>query len=164
MPPYLPDPMAIGISFLGLPGVAVGESVEIPYDGEWDQPLVVRLQLAPDPAVLPGGFLMPTDPAPPSYDAAAHQLTVYLRPGITRTVTVSSMHADPDSMAIVQESRDRRDAATADRGSAAAKSGRHPMLTPGVDLELVYALPTASRVDFEATRCSSVRWARPPQP
>ena len=144
--PYLPDPQAAGVAFVGLPGVAPGEALTVPFAGDsWDSVRPIRLRLAPLIPLAP----VPEGGVPPSFDEASRTLTVFLREGKTCTVRVSSILADPDLMALLQDTNTR-----VGDGQGAIESrvrgGVHSMFTPYREIELVHATTIPTRCDLQS--------------
>jgi hypothetical protein len=135
--PYLPDPQAAGIAFAGLPGLPEGEVFTVAYQAEsWDAVHPIRLRLV-------------AGDAPPRFDAASRTVTVALPGGMTSRVRVSSTPAEPALMALLDDTGRRLGAGRAP-GESHAGEGRHPMLTPAAEIELVHAIATGRRTDFES--------------
>jgi hypothetical protein len=127
--PYLPDPLATGVVFHGLPGIAGEEGFALDWDGpQWHRPHSVRLRVA-------------DGQGPPEWDEAARVLTVRMPPGAVATVRVSSRTgAGPDLMGVLAWCRDELDAEQFAEVMAAATANRLWMTTPWQDVTLVHAV------------------------
>lgn len=133
--PYLPDPLATGVIFWGLPGVAPGEAYVVPFDAAadvppesaWWQARPLRLELA-------GGD------GPPEWDAAARRLTVRLPPSSTAQVRMVSRLSQLELMGMVRWCEQELAGADLDRVIEAMKDNRCWLTTPWHDLELVHAV------------------------
>ena len=141
--PYLPDPLARGISFTTLPGDtgggggAGGEVVGTPptrllrwpgAPGAWydRRPVLVR--------IVEGD-------AAPSFDAPTRTLTVSLPKATLATVRLSSFldDADVDLMRVWHLIDEHQAPASADQRDT-VRRGRHWMITPFTELTLVHAV------------------------
>ncbi|MGI5521662.1 hypothetical protein ACQEUX_11965 [Micromonospora sp. CA-259024] len=128
VPPYLPDPLARGVSFRGLPQ-APGPSTDVPFAmPTWHEPHTFAL-------VCTGA-----DPAGPLFDEAAGTLTVPVEPGAVAEVRASSLLAEPELMALLRWVREHRSAAEAAEVEATARASGHCMFTPWQTLTLVHAV------------------------
>jgi hypothetical protein len=133
-PPYLPDPMAAGVAFLGLPGQPADQPLQVLFAAPtWDTPRPLRLAVVEGPRGTP-----------PVIDAAAATVTVTLARGQSATVQVASMLADPSAMALLATdgragaSRSASDDAAV---QASAKASRNTLITPWQEIELIDAVP-----------------------
>jgi hypothetical protein len=115
--PYLPDPLATGVVFHGLPGA---ETFQIPWDGpEWHEPRSFRLRIV-------------DGDGPPHFDEAARVLTVPLPQGEVATVRVSSRAtADPVVMGVLAWCREELPHGDFVKVLQAAEENRHWMITLG---------------------------------
>jgi hypothetical protein len=126
--PYAPDPMARGVTFLGLPGVAPDEDgFAVPFEvafgtgGTW-------------PDARPFRLVMVTGTGTPNFDGGSQVLRVALAPGLTRRVRYSCnlFEADLDKLTLALWG--------ITIGTArAAVEGRVWMFTPYRELTLVHA-------------------------
>ncbi len=144
--PYLPDPLATGVIFWGLPGVAPGEAYVLPFDAEdgtWWRARPLRLQLA-------GGE------GPPQWDAAARLLTVALPQAATARVRMASQLPAPELMGMLRWCEQELTGEELDRVVGAMKDNRCWLTTPWHELELVHAVQHPLQVPqwerFEVSR------------
>ncbi len=151
--PYLPDPLAVGAIFFGLPGLAPGEPMVVPFDGAaWHEAPPFRLRLE-------------EGAGPPEWDPAARVLSVRLPKSAVATVRMSSLlGADLNLMALWGWCEELRrlpapllDDADLERIALAAKESRHWMFTPWRTLTLVHAL----RQPLEAPELLALEAERP---
>ncbi|WP_157248159.1 hypothetical protein [Nonomuraea typhae] len=126
--PYLPDPLALGAVFHGLPG-AGGRAFVIRWDGvSWDRPRSFRLVLAEGRGA-------------PRWDEAARVLTVEAPPGLVATVRVGSLvEAGPELLGVLGWCEEELDAQEYAVVARAAAAGRHWMITPWHEVTLVHAV------------------------
>ncbi len=126
--PYLPDPLARGVTLSGLPGSG-GKDMQIAFAGTW-------------PAV--GGFRLAVQEGkanrPPHWDAAARVLTVYLAKAEQVTIMASSYLsvADVGVMGMCKWLDDCRRSTPALLDMAV--QGAHSMITPARAIRLVHAV------------------------
>lgn len=128
--PYLPDPLATGVIFWGLPGVPQGEAYVLPFDaddGSWWRARPLRLELA-------GGE------GPPQWDPAARVLTVMLPQAATAQVRMASRLASLELMGMLRWCEQELVGDQLDRVIGAMKDNRCWLTTPWHDLELVHAV------------------------
>lgn len=143
--PYLPDPLAIGVVFVGLPGVPPGKPLHVLYDKPWPEPVPFRLRVVEGPGVFDSNaqtFVGCTAPVWTNTSANAEEarvLTVFLPKGTTAKVRYSSVFAKEalELFGLWEWLRPRGAARNAIKASAIA--GRHWMLTPFRTLTLVHA-------------------------
>jgi hypothetical protein len=141
--PYLPDPLAVGALFLGLPGTA--------------DPLPVRFDADPWYAARPLRLRLVAGAGAPKWDATNRVLTVLLPQAATARIRVCSLfEGDLGLMGILRWCEQELAGEELDRVVQAAKENRCWLLTPWHDVELVHAVqqplaePTWLR--FEVTR------------
>ena len=122
--PYLPDPLAIGIGFRGLPGVDPDDSLRVVFNGDWPEPVPFRLRVvggSGPPEIGPDGVL-----------------TVQLPQAEVASVRISSL-VDGEGLAQLAiwdwMSEDARA-----RLQGAAERGQLWMLTPFDEMTLVHAV------------------------
>jgi hypothetical protein len=151
--PYLPDPLATGVIFWGLPGVPVGEAYVLPFDaddGTWWRARPLRLELA-------GGE------GPPQWDAEARVLTVLLPQAATARVRMVSRLSSLDLMGMRRWCEEQLGGEDLDRVIGAMKDNRCWLTTPWHDLELVHAvqhpLEGPQWGAFEASRSAGQTYA-----
>jgi hypothetical protein len=132
--PYLPDPLAIGVMFEGLPGLPVGEHLAIKFEGDaWYKPLPFRLRIEE-------GF------APPAFDEATRVLTIALQQAAIIRVRIRSMFGgDLETMGLWQWLVDAhaKGEVSDDRMSELKQwilESRHWMFTPFRELTLMHAV------------------------
>ncbi|MEV4757180.1 hypothetical protein AB0J86_18985 [Micromonospora sp. NPDC049559] len=149
--PYLPDPIARGATFLGLPGGSVAP-VKVPFTPEPGKPWY---------ALRPLRVVLAEGPAHADFDDATRVLRVSLPKGETSVVRVSCNLTDADLslLGIWQLIESANLPAGVRQGlAAAALDGRHWMLTPYVELTLVHAvrqpLLTPEPVGWTPTRAA----------
>ncbi len=123
--PYLPDPLASGLSFTRLPGEVGTRLLDWPTDGPWydHKPVLLRVE---------------EGSAPPQWEAGARLLRVFLPQAEHARVDLASF-LPKDELALMGvwmlERESFRNAQEQD-----AASGRHWMLTPWSVLDLVHAV------------------------
>ncbi|MCA1596642.1 MAG: hypothetical protein LC772_09505, partial [Chloroflexi bacterium] len=132
--PYLPDPMAAGVAFVGLPGTPPGTVHQVsfwPAGSKWPEAKPFRLQIVESAA--------PAAPAP-QWDEGARVLTVSIPKGETAAVQMSSFLTQPDLelMGIWKWLNEGGPAGGAMLQDALA--GRQWMQTPFRTIYLVHAL------------------------
>ena len=142
--PYLPDPLATGVVFFGLPGLPAGRPLEIGFDGPtWYQARPIRLQLA-------GGD------GPPGWDEANRLLTVRLPQAGTARIRMTSRTDRLDLLGMVAWCEAELAGDELDRVITAMKENRCWLTTPWHDIELVHAvqhpLETPVFEDFRVSR------------
>lgn len=128
--PYLPDPLATGVVFWGLPGVPPDEPYELQFDaddGIWWRARPPRIELA-------GGQ------SPPSWDAAARLLTVSLPQAATAQVRMASRLSSLELMGMLRWCEQELAGQELDRVIRAMKDNRCWLTTPWHDIELVHAV------------------------
>ena len=127
--PYLPDPLSAGASFTSLPGAASTRTQAWP--GAWPDRRPIRIR------VVDGGLTTDAQQAV-TWEPGPRLLTVFLRQAEMVTVRLSSFPVDGglDVMGIWN----LLPAAVRAAQEAAAKAGRHWMITPSADLTIVHAV------------------------
>lgn len=159
--PYLPDPLASGAIFYGLPGLPAGEPFLVRFDGaSWHEAPPFRLRLE-------------EGDGPPEWNPDARLLSVRLPKAAVATVRVSSiLGADLDLMALWRWCEELRnlpdgpllDDNELDRVARAAKESRHWLFTPWRTLTLVHALrqplEQPELLDLQASRSGGDTVAR----
>lgn len=128
--PYLPDPLAVGVVFRGLPGTPEDEPFRLVFDtadGIWWRAAPLRLRLV-------GGD------GQPEWDAEARVLTVRLPQARTVHVRITSELADLSLMGMARWCEEELEDAELDRVITAMKENRCWLTTPWHDLELVHAV------------------------
>jgi hypothetical protein len=142
--PYLPDPQASGLAFVGLPGAPEGRPFPIRYGrgDSWADVRPVRLRLRGIPRDV-------AIPPAPSYDVETGVLEVAIQEGEVHRVRVSSTMQDSDLMALLNDLAQDAGGDDFARVKAQVEQGQHPMFTPYAELELVHATPMAQTAFFE---------------
>ncbi|MGR0221290.1 hypothetical protein [Agromyces sp. ZXT2-6] len=142
--PYLPDPLARGVSFTSLPGDATGGGGGAGGEVEGVPPTRM-LRWPGDPGTWfdrrPVLLRIVEGDAPPVFDEPARTLTVSLPKATTATVRLSSFldDADVDLMRVWHLIDDlQAPASAAERDTV--RRGRHWMVTPFTELTLVHAV------------------------
>ncbi|HET7474946.1 MAG TPA: hypothetical protein VFJ97_02860 [Dermatophilaceae bacterium] len=126
--PYLPDPLAVGAVFFGLPGQPAGEPFVVPFDGPtWHQARPLRLQLA-------------DGTGPPTWDEGSRLLTVRLPQATTARVLMASQLDRLDLMGMLRWCEQELAGGELDRVVEAMKANRCWLTTPWHELELVHAV------------------------
>jgi len=139
--PYLPDPLARGACFRGLPGVAPGEAFAVLFPpgpgGTWADLRPIRLRIEED---LSGTLAAPQLP---QWDPTTGILTAYLPKSLVARVWVSCILApgDEDLFAVWQWFVKHRGGAVTEALRTDARLGKHWLLTPPRRLALVHAVP-----------------------
>lgn len=139
--PYLPDPLAVGACFRGLPGVAPGEAFTVLFPpgpgGTWADRRPIRLRVEED---LSGTI---ANPQLPQWDPTTGILTAYLPKSLVARVWVSCILSPGDEalFAAWHWLLAHRGGAVTEALRAAARSGKHWLLTPPRRLDLVHAVP-----------------------
>ena len=144
--PYLPDPLAVGVAFVGLPGFPAGEAMMIPFDGTWPDLRPFRIRLVERPGVLQEcEQLFSTDGAPKwdsEIDASSTErvLNVYLPKGVSAEVRYSSVvpKGGVENMGVWKWLEQRGGLNAAARHKIL--TGRHWMFTPWRTMTLVHAV------------------------
>lgn len=125
--PYLPDPVAAGISFIGFPG-APGPVV-VPYGGPgWPDVMPIRLIVRPTSRTRPDAVAEIVD------DGGRPALLVHVPPGFTETVELSST-----IRAGLLPQLD-----TAGATTKTVTTGLLPELSPRQQITIVHAVPVPS--------------------
>ncbi len=143
--PYLPDPLAVGAAFFGLPGVAAGEAFVVPFGGPtWYQAAPLRLELA-------------EGTGPPAWDPDARVLRVLLPQASIDGVRVCSLlGADVRDMGVIRWCEEKLAPEDLDGVYASAAANRCWLLTPPTDLHLVHAvqqpLSPPAMIELEVSR------------
>ncbi|MFB9651664.1 hypothetical protein [Pseudarthrobacter oxydans] len=127
--PYLPDPLATGAMFFGLPGVPDDESFAIRFEGpQWYSAAPFRLRLAEGTGA-------------PVWDSGQRLLTVSLPPAATATVRVCSLlESDVANFGIMRWCEQVLPPDNLNRVYQSAKENRFWMITPWHELHLVHAV------------------------
>jgi hypothetical protein len=160
--PYLPDPIATGVTLTDVPGLAPGDLGEIRDDGPlavvrpeppheppmpvlivetvnkvaWQSPRSFRIRLA-------------DGDGPPIWDAASRVLTLQVPRGSVRTLRLSSMiERYLDQMALWREKQATAGASELERFNVAASQGRQWSLSPAATLTLVHATRQPTQAPF----------------
>jgi hypothetical protein len=128
--PYLPDPLAAGVTFFNLPGTAGTQFVtQIPFQGSWPDRTSFQLQLEPGTGapVLSGNVLR-----------------VFLPPGEQLVVQLSSHFAPGQEtlMAVwrwILEAAVKNPSVNLQQIQTLVRTGRHWMITPFREIVLVHA-------------------------
>lgn len=127
--PYLPDPLARGVSFTTLPGDTATRVQRWPGDpAHWHdrQPILLRIVDGADP---------------PVFDAATRTLVVSLPPATLATVRLSSFLDDDDPWLMrVWNLIDQDQHPASAAQLATVRQGRHWMITPWTEMTLVHAV------------------------
>ncbi len=123
--PYLPDPLAVALSFTGLPGVPGTWVLDWPGAGPWFDRRPIRLRIE-------------DGTGPPAYDAGIRLLRVFLPPAEHASVRLSSV-LPRDALGLMGVWMLEHPAVRTTQEDD-AQSGRHWMLTPWTTLELVHAV------------------------
>lgn len=151
--PYLPDPLATGVVFWGLPGVPPGEAYILAFDaddGTWWRARPLRLELA-------GGE------GPPEWDAAARVLTVRLPQASTTQVRMVSRLSSLELMGMLRWCEEELAGEELDRVIGAMRDNRCWLTTPWHEIELVHAVQHPLEVPqwgaFEARRSPGQTYA-----
>ena len=138
--PYLPDPLARGVAFVGLPGTTGVFKVPFRPDkrpfrlGKWPDTLPLRLRLQESTAAP-----LQLQP-PPQWDEQAGVLTVFLRKAQVARVRYSCyVNAEDLNLLGVWWWLEQQGKATSERKAAAVEGGCW-MLTPFRELALVHAV------------------------
>jgi hypothetical protein len=152
-PPYLPDPLARGLTLKNVPGVGAGQFMEISLAGG-----VNKASIASDAGVVSVCF-DPFDAWPgirsiilrlaegstePSWDQGARTLTIFLPKGeqawITFSSTLGENQAEADTrLSLLGHRQTLVSAGIAAGAMAAAARGLSWLITPGRTLHLVHA-------------------------
>lgn len=142
--PYLPDPLAEGAVFFGLPGAVPPDPTMLMFEGpSWHEARPLRLHLA-------GGD------GPPAWDSEARVLTVRLAPSATASARVASLVTDVGLLGIFDWCDRSLGGHSRDRVITAMKENRSWLLTPWHQIEFVHAVQqpmSAPQIDrFEQSR------------
>lgn len=133
--PYLPDPLARGVCLRGLPGVDPAGVYLIPFDGLWPDRTPFRLRIVADDT----GEVQKA----PEWDPVARLLRVHLFKSAWAQVRISSYleDADLDLLGLWDWRRAQFPGGNAPAAfRQAAREGRHKMLTPYRQIELIHAV------------------------
>lgn len=170
--PYLPDPIATGVTLTAIPGLDPGDLGEIRADG----PLAVVRPGPPDEPPMPVLMVETVDEAawqsprslrirladgngPPTWDPASRVLAVQVPRGSVRTLQLGSMiERFLDQMALWREKQATAGGAELDRFNVAAVQGRQWSLSPAATLTLVHA----TRQPTQAPFCEELQATRTP--
>lgn len=139
--PYLADPFAAAVAFVGLPGVAPGEPFIVPLDGDWPNVRPFRIRLVERPGVLNQCAQVFADAGAPSWDAEKRVLTVAQPKGVVTTARYSSVlptEAAARQMGLWKMLEQRGSLTAAMRKAILA--GRHWMFTPWRTLTLAHVV------------------------
>ncbi|HYG58984.1 MAG TPA: hypothetical protein VD902_13070, partial [Symbiobacteriaceae bacterium] len=128
--PYLPDPLARGAAFRGLPGTAPQAFTHVAFDGGW-------------PDRMPFRLVVEEGAGAPAWDAASRVLRVKLPKGEMFPVRLSA-HLDADGLGVMGLWQWLQEAGLSDPVLAQIRNlalrGGHWMLTPHRYLMLVHAV------------------------
>ena len=134
--PYLPDPLALGVTFVNLPGMPTNSVRQISFEpGQWPEMLPFRLRLV-------------EGTGEPKWDAKERTLTVFLPKAEIITVRYSC-YLGQEYLRLMHIWRWVEEHGTTAKISPAVKpellaksavQGRHWMLTPFRELQLVHAV------------------------
>ena len=170
--PYLPDPIATGVTLTGVPGLDSGDLGEIRASG----PLVVVQPGPPNESPMAVLMVETVDEAawqsprsfrirlvdgngPPTWDPAARVLAVQVPQGSVRTLQISStIERFLDQMALWQEKQATAGGAELQRFNVAAAQGRQWSLSPAATLTLVHATRQPTHAPF----CEEIQATRSP--
>lgn len=173
--PYLPEPIATGITLTQLPGMYEGEIGEA-TDGGLDYRLPDVGERPPVPLIMidtgnPASWadpksvrirLVPGD-GKPSWDPKTRVLSINVPVGMTRTIRYSSRaSSDIHLLAVYQLATDGSTGEQLARLERAADQGRHWMLTPYRELTLVHACVHACRRPVVLPVCENLTVRRSP--
>lgn len=166
---WLPDPLAAGVAFRGLPGVVEGtvgrirggvlEFSSMPDTGDSTRGLVLvdfgSASAWPD--LRPFRLVLLSGRDAPRWDDAQRELSVFLEPGTTRTVQASCYLRNADDLSLMaigqwveDDLRGRAQAGSVDPATLAVRLeewrqrallGQSALLTPDRPLTLVHAVP-----------------------
>lgn len=139
--PYLPDPLAAAVAFVGLPGRPAGEPFIVPLDGAWPDVRPFRIRLVERPGVLSQCAQVFADAGEPDWDAEARVLTVFQAKGAVSEVRYSSVlpgEADAKNLGLWKWLEQHGGLTAAVRKTIL--TGRHWMFTPWRTMTLVHAV------------------------
>lgn len=129
--PYLPDPLAAGACFLGLPGMEPNRpSLGAAYGGTWPDSEVVRIEI-----VDPSGAM----PAPPRWSRDARKLIVEVAKGDVIAVSLSTS-LPPEGLGLLGVWQWMVEAGLEGKFKEPAQQGLVWMLTPSRTITLVHAV------------------------
>jgi hypothetical protein len=139
--PYLPDPFAAGVAFVGLPGWPADEPYVVGFDQKWPEVRPFRLRLVERPGVLEQCAQVFADNGEPQWDPVERVLTVFQPKGVMSEVRYSSvLPGEPEAKQMgLWKWLEQRGGLT-DVNRKAILTGRHWMLTPWRTLVLVHAV------------------------
>ena len=129
--PYLPDPLAAGTCFLGLPGVEPNQPfLDAAYGGTWPDSEVFRIEI-----VDPSGAM----PLSPHWSRDAHKLTVEVAKGDMIAVSLSTS-LTPEGLGLLGVWQWMVEAGLEGKFKEPAQQGLVWMLTPSRTITLVHAV------------------------
>ena len=139
--PYLPDPFAAGVVFVGLPGWPANEPYVVLFSGDWPNVAPIRLRLAERAGVLQDCDEVFAGAGEPQWDEATRVLTVFQAKAVMTRVRYSSLlpsEAEARQMGLWKWIEQR--GAMTDARRKLILAGRHWMFTPWRTLTLVHAV------------------------
>ncbi len=139
--PYLPDPLAAGVAFVGLPGWVPALPFVVLFEGDWPNPRPLRIRLVERMGTLSQCTQAFADDGQPKWDPATRVLTVFQPKAVSTTVRYSSLlpgEADAKAMGMWKFLQQRGALTAANR--QLILSGRHWMFTPWRTFVLVNAV------------------------
>jgi hypothetical protein len=133
--PYLPDPLADGVLFFGLPGQPTDEPFEVSFDAEpWHEARPLLLRLIDAEAARDGD-------SAPEWDANVRVLTVKLPQATSAIVRVNSrLRISVRAMGMVRWCEQTLHGSQLDAVMLAAKQNCSWLITPWHEVELVHAV------------------------
>jgi hypothetical protein len=144
--PYLPDPLAVGVAFVGLPGFPAGEAKIVMFDGTWPELRPFRIRIVERPGVMQECAQMFAGDGAPKWDSeidagsTERVLNVYLPKGASAEVRYSSvvLKEGAENMGVWRWLEQRGGLKAAARHKIL--TGRHWMFTPWRKMKLVHAV------------------------
>jgi hypothetical protein len=139
--PYLADPYASGVAFVGLPGVPAGEPYIVAFDGSWPDVKPFRIRLVERPGVMNQCAEIFAGTGEPQWDAGQRVLTIFQPKGVMSEVRYSSVLPNEDAaknMGLWKWTKQH--GGLTDDTKKAILSGRHWMFTPWRTMTLVHAV------------------------
>ena len=169
--PYLPDPIANGITLTQLPGMTDGEIGETANGGDLFYRIAGADERPPNTLIMldtsneklwadtrSARLRLVAGDDKPTWDPSERVLSVHVPAGMTRTIRYSSRaSSDLDLLAVYLLGCDAVSGDALNRVQRAAEQGRHWMLTPFRELTLVHA----TRRPVEVPLCEDFRLPRP---